>query len=222
MQETKSINSITLDSLNKEAKNRILMYTTARQFKNAVPLEEMFIIPSKIGNWVNYCKITLNNIKLEDFIIRYGLKDNSPVQLNNQAMLTARGDKIISKQSPFIVNKSFACEVYLKLILLENNIDFKDLKGINGHKLCKLYSKTKSSFKKELQEYMIPKGFNNIDEKIKNISEAFINWRYIYQKYEIIDSLDFIFLDELCSYLDEQSKQLILKNYSYDVSKDIR
>lgn len=222
MQETKSINSITLDSLNKEAKDRILMYTTARQFKNAVPLEEMFIIPSKIGNWVNYCKITLNNIKLEDFIIRYGLKDNSPVQLNNQAMLTARGDKIISKQSPFIVNKSFACEVYLKLILLENNIDFKDLKGINGHKLWKLYSKTKSSFKKELQEYMLPKGFNNIDEKIKNISEAFINWRYIYQKYEIIDSLDFIFLDELCSYLDEQSKQLILKNYSYDVSKDIR
>ena len=222
MQETKSINSITLDSLNKEAKDRILMYTTARQFKNAVPLEEMFIIPSKIGNWVNYFKITLNKIKLEDFIIRYGLKDNSPVQLNNQAMLTARGDKIISKQSPFIVNKSFACEVYLKLILLENNIDFKDLKGINGHKLWKLYSKTKSSFKKELQEYMIPKGFNNIDEKIKNISEAFINWRYIYQKYEIIDSLDFIFLDELCSYLDEQSKQLILKNYSYDVSKDIR
>lgn len=69
---------------------------------------------------------------------------------------------------------------------------------------------------------MIPKGFKNIDEKIKNISETFINWRYIYQKCEIIDSLDFIFLDELCSYLDEQAKQLILKNYSYDVSKDIR
>ena len=125
MQETKSINSITLDSLNKEAKNRILMYTTARQFKNAVPIEEMVIIPSKIGNWVDYCKITFNNIKLQDFITKYGIKDNSPIQLNKQTMVTARGDKIISKQTPFIVNKSFACEVYLKLILLENNIDFK-------------------------------------------------------------------------------------------------
>ncbi len=37
---------------------------------------------------------------------------------------------------------------------------------------------------------------------IENISEAFINWRYIYEKYEKIDSLDFMFLNELCNYLD--------------------
>ena len=37
-----------------------------------------------------------------------------------------------------------------------------------------------------------------------------------------IDSLDFMFLDELCNYLDAKAKELILKNYNYDVNKDIR
>ena len=108
-------NLIHLDNVSAEGKNRIIMYTTARQFKNSVPIEEMLIIPSEIGDWTNYCQITLNNIKLED-----------------------------------------------------------------------------------------------------------LNWRYIYEKYEKMDSLDFMFLDELCNYLDAKAKELILKKYNYDVNKDIR
>ena len=41
---------IHLDNVSVEGKNSIIMYTTARQFKNAVPIEEMLIIPSEIGN----------------------------------------------------------------------------------------------------------------------------------------------------------------------------
>ncbi len=215
-------NFIHLDNVSEEGKNRIIMYTTARQFKNAVPIEEMLIIPSEIGDWTNYCQITLNNIKLEDLISKYNLKDNSQVELNGHSLATARGKKIISKQTPFIVNKSFSCEIYLKLILLENKIDFKDLKGINGHKIFKLYFRTNSDFKSNLHYEMCLKKFTNIEDKIENISEAFINWRYIYEKYEKIDSLDFMFLDELCNYLDVKAKELILKNYNYDVNKDIR
>lgn len=37
-----------------------------------------------------------------------------------------------------------------------------------------------------------------------------------------MDSLDFMFLDELCNYLDAKAKELILKKYNYDVNKDIR
>ena len=155
-------------------------------------------------------------------ISQYNLKDNSQVKLNEHSLVTVRGKKIISKQTPFIVNKSFACEIYLKIILLENNIDFKDLKGINGHKISKLYSKTNSDFKSNLYDEMCLKNFTNIEDKIENISEAFINWRYIYEKYEKIDPLDFMFLDELCNYLDAKAKELILKNYNYDVNKDIR
>lgn len=217
-----SNNFIHFDNVSAVGKGRILMYTTARQFKNAVPIEEMLIIPSGIGDWENHCQITLNNIKLEDLIRNYNLKDNSQVKLNEYPLATARGNKIISKQTPFIVNKSFACEIYLKLILLENNISFKDLKGINGHNIFKLYSKTFSNFKSNLNREMFLKKFANVEDKIENISEAFINWRYIYEKYEKIDSLDFIFLDELCNYLDAEAQKLILKNYNYDVNKDIR
>lgn len=222
MKNTNNNNYLNFNNMSKEGKNRIIMYTTARQFKNAVPIEEMLIIPSEIGDWTNYCKIELNDINLEKFITQYGIKDNSPVKLNDQTLITARGNRIISKQTPFIVNKALACEIYLKLILLENNIDCKDLRGIDRHKLSKLYSKTNSDFKLNLQHEMILKKFANIDDKIENISEAFINWRYIYEKYEIINSLDFMFLDELCNYLDEEAKQLILKNYNYDVNRDIR
>lgn len=221
MKKTNNNNSIPFNNLKKEEKNRIMMYTTARQFKNAVPIEEMLIIPSKTGEWVNYCKIKFNNTDLNDIILKYGIKDNSQIQLGGQ-IITARGDKIISKQTPFIVNKTFACEVYLKLILLEKNINFEDLKGTNRHKLWKLYSKTDGDFKKALETKIFSKGFRNIDDKIKNISEAFINWRYIYEKYEVIASVDFLFLDELCNYLDKQAKQLIFKNYSYDVNRDAR
>lgn len=215
-------NFMHLENVSAEGKNSIIMYTTARQFKNAVPIEEMLIIPSEIGNWTNHCQITLNNIKLEDLISQYNLKDNFQVKLNKRSLVTARGKKIISKQIPFIVNKSFACEIYLKIILLENNIDFKDLKRTNGHKIFKLYSKTNSDFKSNLCHEMYLKKFTNIEDKIKNISEAFINWRYIYEKYEKIDPLDFMFLDELCNYLDAKAKELILKNYNYDVNKDVR
>ncbi len=221
MNEFNKNNSLSFNTLNKEEKNRIMMYTTARQFKNAIPIEEMLIIPSEIGDWINYCKITLNDINLKDLIIQYGIKNHSQVKLNDHTLITAHGNKIISKQTPFIVNKAFACEIYLKLILLENNINFKDLKGKNGHKLWELYSKTNSDFKANLEKTMASKKFANIDDKIKNISEAFINWRYIYENYEMIASLDFLFLDELCHYLDEKAKQLIFENYSHDVDRNI-
>ena len=212
---------VKLEDLNINEKNRIMMYTTARQFKNAVPIEEMLILPSRYGDWVNFCNITLNNIPLKDVITKYDVND-SPIELNGIAMATARGNKIISKQIPFIVNKSFACEVYLKLILMENNISFNDLKGPNRHKLWELYSKCKDLLDSDFEKKMNLKGFRNIDKKIQDLSEAFMDWRYIYEKNEMVASLDFLFLDELCTYLDEKAKLLIMNNYNYDVNKDIR
>ena len=213
--------NISFNELNDDEKCRIMMYRTARQFKNSVPLQEMTIIPSKIGDWVEYCNITINSIKLQDIITKYNLIDNSPVKLNDLAMITARGDKFISKQIPFVVNNSFACELYLKLILLESNIDFKDLKGRNGHNLWKLYNKAKSILKNDLDENDSFKDYVDFECKIKNISEAFIDWRYVYEKSEEIASLDFIFLDNFCTYLDKKTKHLILINHGYNVEKDI-
>lgn len=213
---------ISFENLENSVKNRIIMYTTARQFKNAIPIEEMLIIPSQLGDWTEYCKINLNGFSYKDIIKTYNIKDNSIINLSDNLFVTARGNKIISKQTPFIVNKAFSCELYLKFILTENNIKYKDLHGSNGHMLYKLYSRTSDDFKNKLELKMREKHFSNIDDKIKNISKAFINWRYIFENYSEIPALDFLFLNELCEYLDDVAKQIIYKNYKYDVTRDAR
>lgn len=188
-------------ALDDNSKKRIIMYLTARQFKNAVSIEEMIIIPTN------------------------GLPENTKLCLGNGLIkLTARGDRIISKHYPFLVNKAFACEVYLKFLLLEYNINFKDLKGKNGHNLLKLYEKVPLDFKKSLLKYVSSRGTLNNESlmiKLNSVSEVFTEWRYIYEKFDGI-SADFIFLDTFCNFLDESCRKEILKKYNYNVDLDIR
>lgn len=217
-----SDNKKVFNNLSIKDKEHVMMYISARQFKNAVPIEEMLIIPSRIGNWVEKTNVKINNIDLKDLILLRGIEDNSPIKQNGITMVTARGDKIISKQFPFIVNKSFACEIYFKLFLEEYNINWHTLKNGEKHNLWKLYFLIPDDLKKDLNICLKLKGYINVDDSIKKISDAFINWRYIYQKYKEIDSLDFLFLNELCNYLDNKAKNIILNNYNYDVEKDVR
>lgn len=191
------------ETLEDSSKKRIIMYLTARQFKNAVLIEEMIIVPAKKNN----------------------LPENTTLCLGNGLLkLTARGDKVISKHYPFLVNKAFACEVYLKLLLLEYNINFKDLKGRNGHNLLKLYEKTPLDFKNSLLKYVSSRGTltnESLIKKLESVSEVFTEWRYIYEKFDEI-STDFLFLDTFCNFLDESCKKEILKKYNYNVDLDIR
>jgi len=69
----KNSNKMTsLENLDKKSQERIMMYTTARQFKNSIPIDEIITIPVKLGKWVNNQKITItiknNTVKLEDYI----------------------------------------------------------------------------------------------------------------------------------------------------------
>ena len=137
-------------------------------------------------------------------------------------MLTIKGDKFITKTTPFIVNKTIACEIYLKLILSENNISYMKIKGFNGHNISTLYSLLPLYIKKDIISNLQLKHFNDIEEKIKSISNAFINWRYIYENYNLNPSIDFVFLNDLCDCLDEIAQKTIYINYHYDVTRDIR
>lgn len=197
-----STNEAVYKQLSEETKKRIIMYLTARQFKNSVLIEEMITIPAKKNN----------------------LAENSIISFDNQIYVTARGDKIISKHFPFLSNKAFACEVYLKFLLLENTIDFSDLKGKNGHNLLMLYEKMPEQFKIDLAKAFMNKGTltnESLMNKMNSISEAFTEWRYIYENFENA-SADFVFLNNFCDYLDECSSQLIINKYNYDVFLDIR
>lgn len=188
-----------------EDKKIIQMYLTARQFKNAILQDEMIIVPAK------------NN----------GLAENSKIKFGNLIELTAKGDKIITKIFPFIVNKSFACEVYLKLILIEENFDInKHLKGPEKHNLYKLYSNTSNEFKEMYKNVCLKiygKDANNefLNNEIEKISNVFMDYRYIYERFGEENIVNYGFLNAFCNYLDIYTKTLIKNKYNYDVDLNI-
>lgn len=188
--------------LNNNCKRIVEMYITARQFKNAVNDNEMVIVPAN----------------------QKGLLENNIIGVGNCFKITARGDKIVTKFFPFIVNKAFACEVYLKLILKEDGFDINKLDSRDRHKLDVLYKKTNASFK----EYII-KTFSkvygskiNLEIEIKKISNVFTKWRYIYEYVDKVNTVNYGFLNVFCEILDRYAYQLIKAKYNYNVDEDIR
>lgn len=181
------------------------MYLTARQFKNAVKQEEMITIPAN----------------------KNGLSENSKIKFGNLIELTAKGDRIVTKIFPFIVNKAFACEVYLKLILIEEGLDInKSLKRTEKHNLYKLYSNTSEKFREMYKNVCLTiYGKNSNDEFLNNeiikISNVFMEYRYIYERFGEENIVNSGFLEHFCNYLDIYTKILIKNKYNYDVDLNI-
>jgi len=199
------INEANYKKLGIEEKQKIQMYLTARQFKNAILIDEMITIPA------------FNNM----------LSENSKINFGNTVTLTARGNKVINKIYPFIVNKSFACEVYLKLILLEEKFDIeKNLKRTEKHNLYKLYSSTSKEFKEMYQKVCLTiygNDANNefLNKEIIKISNVFMDYRYLYERFGEENIINHGFLNAFCNYLDVYTKTLIKNKYNYDVDLNI-
>ena len=192
------------ENLEPKTKNLIDMYITARQFKNAVLEEEMIILPAK------------QNGMIDGTILKWG-----------GAKITFKGDKQITRIYPFIVNKAFACEVYLKLVLIVDDFDFMKIKRSELHELLKLYENTTEKFKEDFFRFFLinyGKKANKefLENEIKNISNVFKKWRYIYEQNGKENIVNNGFLNIFCDYLDKYSQKLILDKYNYDVSKDMR
>lgn len=199
-----SENSIIYDQLCFEYKKNIQMYLTARQFKNAIFDDEVFIISAK-NRVFDISKINFDGLFKPKF----------------------KGDKFVIRIMPYIVNKSFACEVYLKLILIIFNVDISDLKAKEKHNLYNLYMKMPEDFKRILfRRYFKASDFEVceefLEEEIKKISNAFVGWRYIYETIETGSTINSGFLSWFCDTLDLYSKTLIKNKYKYDVDFDIR
>ena len=200
-----TINEANYKKLGIEEKQKIQMYLTARQFKNAILIEEMITIPS------------YNNM----------LPENSKINFGNAIQLTAKGNKVINKIFPFIVNKAFACEVYLKLILLEEkfNID-KNLKRTEKHNLYKLYSSTSKEFKEMYHKvclaiYGKDANVEFLNKEIIKISNVFMDYRYLYERFGEENIVNHGFLNSFCNYLDIYTKTLIKNKYDYDVDLNV-
>lgn len=183
------------------AKSLIEMYITARQFKNAVRDDEIIIFPSQNNN---------------NSVLNW---DGTKVKFS--------GNETIIRIYPFIVNKAFSCEVYLKLLLKNYKFDINSLKNYERHNLFKLYENTTTEFKEEMFDYFFKiygKDANKefIEKQIYNISDVFKHWRYIYEHVNEFNEVNNGFLNIFCNYLDNYCIKTIYKKYNYNVKQNMR
>jgi len=189
------------DLLSEEGKQLVEMYLVGRQFKNAILEEEMIVLPNGTNNGTTFS---------------WG-----------STKITFRGNQHLVRVFPFIVNKAFACEVYLKLLLTHQGFDFKMLKPTERHNLFLLYKNTDTYFKQNFYSYFASTfgekaTVDFLESEIEQISNVFVKWRYIYENITEAQSVNSGFLNAFCDYLNELCQNLILEEYNYDVSKNMR
>lgn len=77
---------------------------------------------------------------------------------------------------PVVVNLAFACELYMKSLLM---LQKKSQSVVQGHMLDNLFSQLNDDVKKRI---LAEVHINNWDEFMKDSSNAFDAWRYFYEK----------------------------------------
>lgn len=102
-----------------------------------------------------------------------------------------------------VVNTAFACEVFIKTLLVFHGVPLKDLrKGKYGHNLENLWEKFKKtddkmalSVEQEMQARFNSQDGDLFSNLLKEASTAFVYWRYIYEETSGCLNLNF-----LCSF----------------------
>ena len=106
-----------------------------------------------------------------------------------------------------IVNSAFACEVFIKSLLVFHGRVVEDIKG---HKLKLLWDEFKTEdyetalfVEERIREWFESKNENLFNELINEASDAFEYWRYIYEKKDGKININFlrgfrIILREVC------------------------
>lgn len=104
-----------------------------------------------------------------------------------------------------ITNKIFACEIFIKVILMMELNEFT-----KGHTISQLLNKTKvkEDLKKKLIKY-------NFEEEILKIDSAFQDWRYSYEHDQLV--INTAFVNDLCSLLEEKCRTQIYEVYKLNM-----
>lgn len=82
---------------------------------------------------------------------------------------------------PFIVNLSFSCELYLKLILINNNLKIEELRKLS-HNLLSLFNKLNVEQKNIIYEYFDKNTkytIKELENELNKIQNSFPEWRYL-------------------------------------------
>lgn len=95
-----------------------------------------------------------------------------------------------------IVNSAFACEVFIKALLVFHG---KTVKEIKGHKLKDLWrefrmldNETAVLVEKRIREWFNSSNENMFRELLDEASNAFEHWRYIYEKQDGNININFL------------------------------
>ncbi|WP_162179188.1 HEPN domain-containing protein [Chromobacterium haemolyticum] len=114
----------------------------------------------------------------------YRLSQSFLVAANRANEYRVIDDKFQVAIVPAIVCAAFSVEVGLKaLIFKETGHECK-----REHKIASLFEKLPNVRQEEIRSLLVEK-YNDINEKMKGISNAFVEWRYVYEKdYTEIDS----------------------------------
>lgn len=108
---------------------------------------------------------------------------------------------------PIIVNASFACELYMKSILVKSGLPVKKLRKC-GHKLDELFYILPDGQRNDIQKRMYNRGYGNEFElHLGEISNAFIEWRYWFEGTE--KCVENIFLGNFCDVLEEVADRYV-------------
>lgn len=86
--------------------------------------------------------------------------------------------KYVESYIPYIVNMSFATELYLKLILINNGKTIDEVKVLN-HNLYNLYNELDEEQKNKIYEMFKRPITYSIPNELNKISTAFPDWRYL-------------------------------------------
>ena len=79
---------------------------------------------------------------------------------------------------PYIVNMTFATELYLKLLLIHNGKTINNVKSLS-HNIYNLYSELETPQKTQIYESFKRPLIYSIDDELKQINTAFQDWRYL-------------------------------------------
>lgn len=96
---------------------------------------------------------------------------------------------------PSVVNMAFACELYLKVLLMKKQAP------LTGHNLMELYTNLPDEMKNKIRDYPDFRG-NEFIQRLDENKNLFVEWRYYFEE-NAHASVDVIFLEKLALALNE-------------------
>lgn len=134
-------------------------------------------------------------------------------EVNDDGSITIISNKTHILSTPVMVNSAFACELFLKAILILHDIDYK-----REHNLKPLFDLLP---KNEYKEFLTIGDTDHFESELEKHSKDFVSWRYYMENVEYGETyhMEPIFTEIFMENLKELCKCLIEKFDNEDKSE---